>query len=362
MRQNHLELQEFCAQMRKAGFEAVVTSSPNGVFHTTGALIITHNPARDRLAFSIITAGGRQVLAVCKIEESLCRQDSWVDDVRTYVEFEELPTALLARTLRDLGLSAAKIGIDLDYIRDKFFSELVQEAPSVNFVSADALLRQMQVRKPYQLIERMAEAATRIGVCIDEAMVKGAIGKSERHIRNEVRRRLAEGGADGSYLVVASGPNVMTPEHRAGNRVVKEGDILTVDVSASYDGYAAEAAKSIIVGGDGACERALAKVYSSVVSTVKAGVAGSEVYAQAEAAAREEGCALAAGPIGYAAAFGGRERPFIASGSPEKISCGATIALDLAIKPRRGGLMRTKSVWLVSDEGATCLDRRWRDE
>ena len=208
MRESYLDMPAFCAGMKEAGISAAVAASPNAVFHTSGCLIITHNPIRDRLAFCVTTAEGRQCLVVCTIETSLCEHDSWVKDIRGYVEFKKLPTHLLAETLADLGLAGKTVGIDLEYLREHYFDELKAAAPTTSFVSADALLGKLQAIKKTELINHMRRAAQQTQAAIANVLSENVVGLTESQVRLRLRKALADRGADGSYLVVAAGPNI----------------------------------------------------------------------------------------------------------------------------------------------------------
>jgi Xaa-Pro aminopeptidase len=355
-RENDLDLDYFCQRMTADGLAAVVSASPNGVFCTSGALIITHNPARDRLAFSITTAKGRQALAVCKAEESLCHDDSWIKDIRSYVEFQELPTALLARTLDDLGLSKGRVGIDLDYLRAKFFRELETVAPGIEFVASDTMLAEVYQRKTPHLIERMRRAAVAVDAVIQAALKEPVVGRSERDIRSDLRAALANGGADATYIVVASGPNTAIPEHRAETRVVSAGDVLTFDVAASYDGYVTESATSIIAGvPQHPALAALNAVQAATARALKPRATGNDVYEAAADAARAAGQALASDVIGYGLTFGGRQYPILARGSEHMLSEGHTVVLDLVLGRPTEMAVQAKRVWLLESDRAICL-------
>ncbi len=355
-RENYLDMDFLCAELKREGMSAIVTGSPEGLFHTSGALIITHSPARDRLAFSIVTADGRQALAICQVEESLCAEDSWVGDVRTYVEFQELPTVLLARTLEDLGLNGTIIGIDLGYIRDKFFTELMEAAPSIEFVAADSLLTRLYHRKPAGLIDKMADAAAVAQGVIEKALAGEVVGKTERELRILVRNALASKGADGSYVVVASGPNVAVPEHRATDRVIMAGDVLTIDAAATFDGYVGEIAGSIVVGGnDGSTEVRIAGVYGAAAAALRDGATGGSVFAAAEAAALAAGGRLSSDYIGYGLSFGGRDEPRIARGSESPLEEGMAVTLDIGFALPGEPVLRKKQTWLVGKGGPSLL-------
>jgi Xaa-Pro aminopeptidase len=347
-RDNYLDIPRFCAQMRGQSMAAVVASSPSGVFHTSGALIITHNPLRDRLAFCITTANGDQCLAVCAIEKSLCEHDSWVKDIRDYVEFQELPTHLLAKTLADLGLNGKTVGIDLDYLRESYFRELVAAAPDINFVAADTLLLKMRAIKPAGQFAHMRNAARVLHAGMAQVLREPMVGKAEREIRKRFRQALIHGGADGCYVAVAAGPNARTAEHRAGDHVLAPGEPLVLDAAVTCDGYIAEAATSVVLGTPMATDATsiLDASYRKAVQALKVGARAGDIYEAASEGARASGGLLVGSGVGHSISFGGREPPFLTRESDDVLEAGMSIVLDITCENRDGLRLRKKDLWL----------------
>ena len=119
-----MNVQEFQRSLGESGLDAVVAVSQPNVFYTSGAYILTQVSIPDRLAMTVLPASGDDALLVCNIEESLARQESWIDDVRSYVEFAEAPFGIigletsLALSLRGLGAA----GLDLPAILGRMTS------------------------------------------------------------------------------------------------------------------------------------------------------------------------------------------------------------------------------------------------
>jgi Xaa-Pro aminopeptidase len=342
--------------MKEAGMSAVVAASPHNVFHTSGSLIITHSPIRDRLAFCITTGAGHQTLVVCGIERSLCAHDSWVEDIRTYVEFQELPTALLARTLRDLGLDRTVVGLELGYLRDAYFQELRTAAPGIEFRSCDAILEESRVRKPPAQVARMRKDSQVVTAVLREAVTAARAGQSERQIRVQLRRALAERGADGSYIVVAAGPHTTIPDHRATDRVIEAGEPLILEAAATFDGYAAEGAVSAIVGRD-AAEAAMVRlqaVYRATTTHLRAGIFAREVYARAAEAATPGTLVIPC--VGHGVSYGGEEMPYLAAHSHDVLAPGMVLAVDVHYRYGPEVALRLKEMYAIGMDGTSqCL-------
>ncbi|HET8629793.1 MAG TPA: aminopeptidase P family N-terminal domain-containing protein, partial [Thermomicrobiales bacterium] len=97
------------AALASADLDAVIALSPENVFYLSRALILTQRYIPDRLAVVVWPREGEPTFIVCAIEQELARQDSWIADLRTYVEFRDSPVALLADVLAERGLARGRL-------------------------------------------------------------------------------------------------------------------------------------------------------------------------------------------------------------------------------------------------------------
>src|SRR5450756_645046 len=111
--------------MAGANLDALVAVSPENVLYSSGTNIMTQRLIPDRLA---LVAWGRdetETFVVCTIEEAQARAESWIADIRGYVEFAESPIAVLAAVLKERGFARGRIGIQMRYLVANFYRELV---------------------------------------------------------------------------------------------------------------------------------------------------------------------------------------------------------------------------------------------
>src|SRR5579872_482711 len=97
--------------LHKSEFDAIVAVSPENVTYTCGVTIWTQRSIRDRLAIVVWPRAGEPSIIVCNIEEPQTRTESFIQDVRSYVEFRVSPVELLAEVLREKGLATGSIGV-----------------------------------------------------------------------------------------------------------------------------------------------------------------------------------------------------------------------------------------------------------
>ena len=98
-------------------------------------------------------------MLVCNIEEIQACADSWIEDVRTYVEFATSPVALLAEVLTERGFARSTIGIELGYLSTRYYRELEVLLPAAQIVDCGPLLDEVRMVKTPAEVERLRDAA-----------------------------------------------------------------------------------------------------------------------------------------------------------------------------------------------------------
>ena len=147
--------------MDAEGLEAVVAASPENFFYLSDCLLLSQQIIPSRLCLTIVPGKSSPVALVCYCEERQMRQDSWMTDIRTYLEFREHPMTALAQTLEEMGLSEADIGIERHFLTAADVDRLGGELPQARLRGADRLFDRVRaVKTPAEL-----EILTR-GACV----------------------------------------------------------------------------------------------------------------------------------------------------------------------------------------------------
>ena len=157
-REKLMNVEEFQRQLGQSGFDVVVATSMWNVFYTSGAYIHTQVSIPDRLALTVLPKKGDDAFLVCNIEESLARDESWIKDVRSYVEFAQSPIALLVDVLKEKGFADARIGIEKRHLTAIYYEELAKALPKAKIGAADDVLEHTRSIKTPGEIERYRQA------------------------------------------------------------------------------------------------------------------------------------------------------------------------------------------------------------
>ena len=100
-------------------------------------------------------------------------------------------------------------------------------------------------------------------------------GMTELELQAELIYCLYKNGATGLAFdpIVVSGPNTSLPHGVACERVIQEGDFVTMDFGALYQGYCADMTRTVAVG---YATEEMEKVYNTVLEAQLAGLAASK--------------------------------------------------------------------------------------
>ena len=134
------------------------------------------------------------------------------------------------------------------------------------------ILHELRLVKTPDEIARLRKAAEFTAEAHMAAMRDGSAGRREYQVQSEIeyafRRR---GGSGPGYgTIVAAGPNSTILHYRAGDTVLKDGDVCLVDAGGEYDWYTADVTRTFPVSGE--FTRAQRELYDLCLAVQKEGI------------------------------------------------------------------------------------------
>src|SRR5688500_4245879 len=100
---DRVKFERFKRALQESEFDVVVAASPENTWYLSEAIIDTQRSLLERLALVVWGRLRDPIYIVCTNEEIQARRDSWIPDIRGYVEYQQSPMQLLADALRELG-------------------------------------------------------------------------------------------------------------------------------------------------------------------------------------------------------------------------------------------------------------------
>ena len=150
-----------------------------------------------------------------------------------------------------------------------------QNALGVNFVPMGKKIASFRDSKEPWELELMLKAQEITDKAFTEVLAHIKPGMTELELQAELIYCLYKNGATGLAFspIVVSGPNTSMPHGVAGERVIQEGDFITLDFGASYKEYVADMTRTVAVG---YATEEMKEIYDLVLKAQCAAIAGSK--------------------------------------------------------------------------------------
>jgi Xaa-Pro aminopeptidase len=244
----------------------------------------------------------------------------------------------------------------LDRLPVTAFVRLRERITGLEVVDVGSTLARLRRRKSAGELGRLREAARLTDAGFDAARAEARPGITERGLAARVGQAL---GPEWSFPpTVISGNDDPIPIREPTERALAEGDTVMFDIGASYDGYQADASRTLVVGEPNDEQRRVwdivLRAYEAALAQVRPGVPCADVHAAAAAAVGERGHRLAhrvGHGIGLATSF---EWPDLAN-EREPLEPGVTICIEPSLAVPGAGVMKLEDDLVVTEDGYELL-------
>jgi len=275
----------------------------------------------------------------------------------------------LGDEVQDLLGSAELVALEADYVSWAQHQTINDEwLPAQTLVPTSGLIDRLRSRKDTAEIERIEAAAA----IVDEslAQVRPLLGqrRTERDFARSLDAAIRSNGADdlGFDTIVASGPNGAIPHHSPGDRIIKPGDFVIVDVGAMVQGYRSDMTRTFSVGSMSPEQR---RHYDTVIAAQQAGVdsmladAGTvEVDTAARAVIDQAGWADSfLHGTGHGVGLDIHELPRVGKGVTDVYEIGTVATVEPGVYLRGVGGVRIEDTCVVTETGARRLTKFPKD-
>jgi Xaa-Pro aminopeptidase len=234
--------------MAARGLDAMVSCSPENFAYTTGFVVPSQSLLRHRHAIAVVTRDGEVALFGVDMEESTIRARAPEAKLAIWAEFSDDAMQVLAKLLRELGLSSAPIGIELGYLPAADFAILQAALPAATFIGCDGILarlRQQKTPEEVALLRRLSHIADQ---AITDAIATVKAGETEMDIAGHVTRGVyALGAQQFKLLIVATGERSQLPNVGPSERKLQRGDVCRIEIFSVIDGYHAGVCRTAVV-------------------------------------------------------------------------------------------------------------------
>ncbi|MEV5492334.1 aminopeptidase P family protein [Streptomyces bobili] len=126
----------------------------------------------------------------------------------------------------------------------------LQEAlPLTAYRALTTALPMLRAVKDAHEVARLAAAGAAADATYEDILAVRFAGRRETEVAADLARLLREHGhSQVDFTVVGSGPNGANPHHGAGDRVIRDGDMVVLDFGGLQDGYGSDTTRTVHVG------------------------------------------------------------------------------------------------------------------
>ena len=187
---------------------------------------------------------------------------------------------LINEACRDFGITT--LGIEQDYMTLAEYNDFKEALEAELTPRSEEINRFRSVKEAYE-IEYMKEAQRITDKTFTEILAVIKAGMTEKQLQAELIYLMYKNGGEGLSFdpIVVSGPNTSLPHGVATDRVIREGDFVTMDFGVYYKGYCSDMTRTVAVG---FATEEMEKVYNTVlkaqcaaIEATKTGVTGAAV-------------------------------------------------------------------------------------
>jgi len=319
-------------EMADRGVEAVLVGPSADFRYLTGYL----PPGLERLTMLVVPAEGIPRLLVPALEAPLASEhlgDLEVD-VLAWEETDD-PVALVRDALESAGIARGRLAVG-DQLWSAFLLRLQEALPGASFTVASTVTRSLRMVKDAAEIQALARVAAAIDSVIDGLADLRWAGRSEREVARDLDAAIRATHDETLFVIVGSGPNSASPHHVPGDRVIRPGDPVVVDIGGRLDGYGSDTTRTLVVGEPPA---EFIELYEVLQRAQRAGCEASVQGVPAEAvdaACRQLIAAAGHGEhfihrTGHGIGLEEHEDPYIVAGNTERLVEGMAFSVEPGI-------------------------------
>ena len=267
-------------------------------------------------------------------------------------------------------IGAARTGFESAHVtvarHDWWVKTIASRGLSVTLHSTSGVVERARLVKDAFELSTLRDAARRVGVVADAAIGAVRAGVTERAVAGAIESAMREVGYERPAFdtIVASGPHAALPHHRAGDRVLVEGDLVVLDFGGVLDGYCSDLTRTVSVGTPSDKARrlyeAVYEAHQSAVAAVRPGVTTAEIDAAARRVLEAKGLGEAFGHgTGHGLGLEVHEDPRVTWPRPDvppvPVEPGMVFTIEPGAYLAGFGGVRIEDDVLVTDTGADVL-------
>lgn len=256
-----LHIDKLKKEMAKQDLDMLLLSSPENIFYASGYRS-WYLSSLFRPVFLAIPREGEPAIFLRYLEKTTVQNSSWIENIyysgsrdygvmncSNYIDGIKKYLASLNSKVKTIGIegnSGQHFQWSLTLLK-----EIIDEFNSIQFIDGTSAIQSARMIKTEWEIKNIETAGYITEKAINDTFREIFPGRTtEKEIASGIASRMCAAGIDKiSYLTVNSGTDkYSTFNSYATSRIVQPGEIVLVDISGHYEGYASDLTRTIFLG------------------------------------------------------------------------------------------------------------------
>jgi len=243
---------QMLACMSEVGFTHALIQKPQNMRYLTGytgegSLLLSKEGAVILTDFRYVEQAGREAPGIRVIQTGRAGQNE---------------------LLRELLAQADRLAVEEDYLTVKAGKALAKALEGTVLCDLGGLTEKLRIVKSEDELDQIRQACRISCAAFDHMLGFIRPGLTEREVQLELDYTMLRTGAEGiGFATIAcAGENGSLPHATPSDRVIRSGELLTMDFGAKYNGYTSDMTRTVAVG---RVSDELKKLYYTVLEAQK---------------------------------------------------------------------------------------------
>lgn len=264
--------------------------------------------------------------------------------------------------LNDLGLK--KLGFEDEFVTVSQYNDFSEKLNDIGLIPLKDTLAKIRIIKDddeINLIRKAAEIADKTFEYICSIIKPGI---TEWEVSLEIEGFMKKNGASGTSFesIVASGKRSSLPHGVASQKVIEDGDFVTLDFGCIYNGYCSDMTRTVVVGKASDKQKEIYHVVleaqEEALKHIKPGITGYDVDKIARDIIKEKGYGDYFGHgLGHGVGLEVHESPRLSPLGKDTLATNMIVTDEPGVYLPDFGGVRIEDLVLVTEEGCEALSK-----
>lgn len=326
---------------------------------------------QNRMYLSNFT-GSTAVLYITETEAFLITDFRYTEQAKeqtsnfTIIEYKLSLYETLIDIIKKSGTK--NIGFEREFLTYIQYEILTKQLPSAKLVPITDLVEQLRIIKDNAEIQKLKKAVEIADSAFNHIITFIKPGITEIDISIELEFAMRRLGAEKSAfdIIVATGQRSSLPHGVATDKLINNGDCITMDFGAVYQGYHSDMTRTVFVGSATDKQREIYDIVLNAqltgIKAIASGKIGKDVDASARNLIKDKGYGENFGHgLGHGVGLEIHENPRLSLNSEDVLEEGMAVTVEPGIYLPSWGGIRIEDTTLVSSTGCEVLNKATKE-